>query len=140
MKVTLDTNVLVSGTFWTGSSFRIMVLIDADKIANVTSKELLDEYYETINSGEITDKITGKSLVIMKIVDRVIKKSKVVEPYIKLNVVKDDPDDNGVLECAKAVTPDYIITKDRHLLKLREFEGIKIITPEEFLRNLEKQD
>ena len=55
MKVTLDTNVLVSGTFWTGSSFRIMVLVDTDRIISITSEELINEYYEAINSDEITD-------------------------------------------------------------------------------------
>ncbi len=47
MKVTLDTNVLVSGTFWTGDSFRILNLIDKNKLRNITSKEIIKELLES---------------------------------------------------------------------------------------------
>jgi len=39
------------------------------------------------------------------------------------------------LECAKEGKVDYVITNDKHLLKIKEFEGIKIITPEQFLKS-----
>jgi len=64
MKVTLDTNVLVSGTFWTGTSFRILDAIDKNRLEHVTSKEIVKEYNETINSDEIIDKVRNKSLVV----------------------------------------------------------------------------
>jgi len=57
-------------------------------------------------------------------------------PKRKVNVVKQDPDDNKFIEAALEGEADYIVTQDRHLLKLKEFEGIKIVTPEEFLRIL----
>ncbi len=79
------------------------------------------------------DKVEDKKLVLSKIVQRVIEKSIIVEPTTKLNIVKEDPDDNKVLECAKAGKVDLVITNDNHLLKLKEFEGIKIVTPQEFL-------
>ena len=52
-------------------------------------------------------------------------------------IVKDDPKDNIFIETAVAGNADYLISQDNHLLKLKEFKGIKIITPEEFLRVLE---
>src|SRR3989344_1653972 len=55
-----------------------------------------------------------------------------MEPKQKINVVKDDPDDNKVIECAIESSSDYIITYDKHLLRIKEYKGIKIITPEEF--------
>jgi len=140
MKVTLDTNVLVSGTFWTGNSYRILDIIDKKKLKNVSSKEIIEEYHETINSDEIVDKIKDKNLIMMKVVYKVIKNSEIVEPSAKLDIVKDDPDDNKVLECAKEGKVKYIITNDKHLLKLRKFEGIKIVTPKEFLRVLKIND
>ena len=65
---------------------------------------------------------------------KVINNSEIVEPSARLDIVEEDPDDNKVLECAKEGKVKYIITNDKHLLKLRKFEGIKIVTPEEFLR------
>jgi len=51
----------------------------------------------------------------------------------KINVIEDDPDDNKVLECAIAGNVDCIVTNDKHLLKLKEYNGIKILTPDEFV-------
>lgn len=140
MRITLDTNILISGTFWTGDSFRILDMIDKKKLSNVSSREIIEEYNKAIKSDEIVDKVDNKKLTMTKIVLNVIKNSEIVEPTTKLDVVKDDPDDNRVLECAKEGKSKYIITKDEHLLKLKEFEGIKIVTPEEFLRILKIDD
>ncbi len=49
------------------------------------------------------------------------------------NVVPDDPDDNRIIECARAARADTIITGDKDLLRLVNFEGIQIIKAAEFL-------
>jgi len=49
-----------------------------------------------------------------------------------LSIIKDDLDDNKVLECAKAGKVDFIVSNDKHLLKLKNFEKIKIVSPKEF--------
>ena len=132
MKVTLDTNVLVSGTFWTGDSFRILNLIDKNELNNIISKEIIKEYYEVINSNEIIGKIEDKKLKMLKIVHRVINNSDILEPSVKIDIIKDDPDDNKILECAVAGNADCIVSNDRHLLKLKNFRGIPILTPDDF--------
>lgn len=136
MRITVDTNVLISGTFWTGDSFRILDMIDKKKLSNISSREIIEEYNEAIKSDEIVEKVDNKKLKMTKIVHNVIKNSEIVEPTTKLDVIKDDTDDNRVLECAKEGKVSHVITNDNHLLKLKEFEGIKILTPEEFLRIL----
>ncbi len=55
-----------------------------------------------------------------------------VHPTEKINLIKDDPDDNAILECALEGKVKYIITNDKHLLKLQKFKGIKILAPAEF--------
>jgi len=138
MKVTLDVNVLVSGTFWTGHSFIILNKIDRKEIKSVTSKEIIEEYDEVINSDEIIKKIENKKLILLKIVQKVIINSIIVEPRVKLDVIKEDKDDNKILECAKEGNADCIVTKDNHLLKLKSFEGIEILKPDEFLEKIGK--
>ena len=68
--------------------------------------------------------------------DIVLEKSILVIPKRKVNVVKDDPDDNKFIEAALEGKADYIVTQDRHLLHIKEFEGIRMATPKEFLRIL----
>ena len=43
IKVVLDTNILVSGTFWTGNSFKIMELIDKKEIVSILSEDIINE-------------------------------------------------------------------------------------------------
>ena len=57
------------------------------------------------------------------------KFSELVKPNIKLNVIKDDPDDNMILECAKTANAGYIISGDEHLKKLKKHKNIKIVLP-----------
>ena len=101
MKVVFDTNVLVSATFWSGLSFRLMQLVDKGKLELILSKEILAEYYFIVHSDEILEKITtAQQLAIAATVQKILLKAKIVEPKIKLAVVKADPDDNVIIEAA----------------------------------------
>ena len=57
-----------------------------------------------------------------------------MHPQERLAVIADDPD-NRILECAVASQADFIISGDKYLLNLRNFQGIKIVTPAEFLES-----
>jgi uncharacterized protein len=48
--------------------------------------------------------------------------------------VADDPDDDRILECAIEAASDFTVTRDPDLLRLCEYEGVEIITPEKFLQ------
>ena len=61
----------------------------------------------------------------------IIKNSIMVEPTIKIDIIDEDPNDNKFLEAAITGNVDIIISQDKHLLKLKEYEEIKIIKPEE---------
>ena len=56
----------------------------------------------------------------------------IVEPKEKIAIVKDDPKDDIFIETAVAGNADFIVSQDKDLLKLKEFRGIMIITPEDF--------
>ncbi len=57
-------------------------------------------------------------------------------PIEKINITKEDPDDNKIIECAVTAKANYIITYDKHLLKIKKFRNILIIKPEEVLKIL----
>ncbi len=50
-----------------------------------------------------------------------------------INVIKEDPDDNRVLECAEAAGCEFIITGDLDLLRLGRYGNIRIVTVRSFL-------
>lgn len=138
MKITPDTNVLISGTFWTGDSFRILEKLDEGAIIIVLSEEIVEEYARVLKSDEIIEKITNKELTANKIMQEILMNCIIVQPTEKVSLLKDDPNDNKILECALAGNVDYIVTQDKHLLNLKEFEGIKIVTPKKFLKIIDR--
>lgn len=140
MKIVLDTNILVSGTFWKGNPAKIIDIIDRKTVGLILSEGLIKEYNKVINREEIMDKIIDKNLILNESVQKIINDSTIVEPQQKLDIIKEDPDDNKILETAVEGKADYIISKDNHLLKLKEFQKIKIIAPEEFLEILNQKD
>jgi len=52
------------------------------------------------------------------------------------DILKEDPNDNIIIDCAFEGKVDFIVSQDKPLLKLGEFQGIRIVSPEEFLRIL----
>ncbi len=64
--------------------------------------------------------------------------AEVLKPAVQLEVLSDNPD-NRILECALEARADLGVTGDRHLLKLRKFQGIPIIRLADFLRMFRKE-
>ena len=128
MIVVLDTNILISALFWRGNPYKVISNALERKYSLYLSAEILDELEEKLRAKFKfpEDKIKDHIGILREY-------GKFVEPIIKVNVIKEDPDDNKVLECAFSCNADYIISGDQHLLKLKEFKGIKIVTAKEFL-------
>lgn len=59
-----------------------------------------------------------------------------VEPKRVLEVIKEDPPDNRILECAVEAGSEMIVSWDKDLLRLGEFQGIRIVSPLQFLERL----
>ena len=131
--ITCDINALVSGTYWSRDSFKVLDMVDNGEIENIISHEIISDYNEACDSDEIIEKVARHNLIPLKTREKIPSMSKLVHPKEKLKVVKDDPDDDKIVEAAVEGKADYIITYDNHLLKLKEFRGIKIVAPKEFL-------
>ena len=130
MRAILDTNVFVSGIFWEGNFCSQII----DKWRNkefelVSSIEILDELVKTLKDF----KIQMPDEMIEEWRNLIIENSIIVEPTTKLDVIKEDPDDNKFLEAGVTGKANFIISQDNHLLKLKEYQGIKIVNPEELL-------
>ena len=70
---------------------------------------------------------------IQEWVDDILENAIIVEPVERINAIKNDPDDNKFIEAAIAGRADYLISQDKHLLRLKNHENVKILMPEEFL-------
>lgn len=126
-RLTFDTNVLISSTLWKNSVSRKLLdqLILQSKEIFIT-EEILEEYCKVLKRdfNFSKEEVEEKAELILSFVNVITSSS-------RLEVVKEDPDDNKVIECAVGSKSEYIISYDLHLLKLKEHQGIKIIKPEE---------
>jgi len=130
MRTILDTNVFVSGIFWEGNfCSKIIYKWRNKEFELVSSVEILDELVKTLKDF----KIQMPEEMIEDWRNLIIENSVIVEPTIKLNVIRDDPDDNKFLEAGISGNVDLVISQDKHLLNLRDYQGIKIVNPEEAL-------
>ncbi len=137
MRIVADTNVLISATFWKGDSFKIIEKVENKEIELIISKEIIEEYANVLNYEEIREKVKTKSLAARFTIGAIIGMATIVQPKEKVDIIKEDSDDNKFLEAALEGKADFIIGQDNHLLKIREFKGIKILKPEEFLKRLD---
>jgi putative PIN family toxin of toxin-antitoxin system len=129
MKVVLDTNVFVSGVFFNGPPFEILKAWRAGKIQLELSLEILDEYRQV---GEILAK-DHPLIDLRPILDYVIERAEVVSSPRLPERVCSDPDDDKFLACALASGSNFVISGDRHLLKVSGYRNVEIIKPREFL-------
>ena len=131
VRVVLDTNTLISALVYGGNPQKVLVLALNKRIRIITSPIL---------QAELVDIIAKKfplSLDDMHLLKEEMQKSFViVHPHIALDIVRDN-DDNRVLEVAVEGDCNFIITGDRDLLELCKYKKIKIVTPAQFLTELE---
>ena len=128
-KVVLDTNIQISALGWKGKPNQIFDKIVKKKVELVISDKQFNELSEVLDYPKFQfteeQKDRFKSLIL--------EIATFVKPLEKIEVIKNDPDDNMHLEAAVAGNVKYIVTGDPDLLDLNEFRGIKILTPKEFL-------
>jgi len=130
MRVVLDTNVLISATLWDESvSQKLLFELINSGCEIFVSAEILAEYQRVLKRDfGYADKN------ICLIINKILRFSSLVVRLEKIELVKDDPEDDKIVSCAVSSSSDYIITYDKHLLRLREFKWGRILTPDEFLR------
>lgn len=128
IRALLDTNVIISAILFGGLPGQLLSLAQKRSYAMITSPILLDELRGKL-SGKF--RLSGSDLEdTMEMLDEFCE---VVSTVESLQVIKDDPDDDRVLECAVAGQADYIVSGDRHLRNLGEFRGIRIVTIRQFM-------
>ena len=129
MKIILDTNVFISGVFFSGPPYKILKAWRDGKVQLVISQEILEEYnrvgktlaeqFPSVDLNPILDLLTIKAQLTMA-------------PSLP-DPVCDDPDDDKFLACAIAGKSKLIVSGDKHLLRVSGYRGIKVVRPRKFI-------
>ena len=132
MKLVVDTNVLVAGLVAEGLC-RDIVKRRLPACELFTSRALLDELAETLRDKFGLNPDELPLLVIYESTATVVKS----KPLSK--AVCRDQDDDEVLATALTAKVKIILTGDKDLLVLKEFLGIKILSPRQFVERMDGQ-
>jgi putative PIN family toxin of toxin-antitoxin system len=138
MIIVLDTNVIISALLSpSGPPAEIINHWEADRFEVVTSPPLLSELERVLQYPRVQKHLSRSPDEIAAFTNRFRTVATVVEPQLSLEVIKDDPADNRVLECALVGGAAYIVSGNDHLLDLKDYREIVILNPREFLALLE---
>lgn len=137
-RVVLDTNVFISASFIKISPIpnQIYQALKNQRFILVTSPSIIEEIDDVLNRDYIIKHTSMTIKQRKRFIQEVINFSLLVSGNSSLQVIKADPDDDKFLHAAIEGNADCIVSGDRHLLDLKEYEGIKMLTPKEFLQLL----
>lgn len=131
--VVVDTNVLISALLGHGKPRRLVTHL-LEEHGLITSREMMTELIDVLTRV----KFSGiKNRHLNRFLSILASKAKVVKVQEHLNVIAEDPDDNIILSTAHEGNANYVVSGDKHLLNLKEFRGIRIVTVKEMLELLD---
>ena len=129
MRAVIDTNVFVS-SFFGGKPRQIIDLWKDEKMTLCLSDAILDEYIDVLRRiGLKGEDELEELLSLFSRGFNILFTTKTP----KIKIIKNDPDDDKFIECAVALKADVVITGDREVLAIKEYMGIRIVTPQQFL-------
>ncbi len=129
VRIVLDTNILVSGLLHNGKPRRLLDLAVNGNLELVSSTEMIKELSEVLSRDKF-GLSKGEQIVMA---DFVIRLSKITVLKSKFKAVKEDPDDDIVINTAYDGDAEYIVTGDRAILSLKKFGKISIVKANEML-------
>jgi putative PIN family toxin of toxin-antitoxin system len=130
-RVVIDTNVVVSALLFGGVPGKLVPLWKTGRIQVLASKEMIEEYLRVLaypkfelSEEEINYLLYQESLRYFEIVR--IKPGPMI--------VEADPSNDMFIRCAEAGKANTVISGDQHLLDLKSYGKVTILTPSQFLK------
>jgi putative PIN family toxin of toxin-antitoxin system len=138
LRAVLDANIYASALIKPdGPPGKILDLLLAKRrFQVVVSKEILLDLRRCLDHPRLRKHMTLTDPEIDRWVLALELIADVVEPIRRTQAIPEDPDDNVLLEAALEGRAAFLVTGDRHVLALREYEGVRIVTAREFLEIL----
>ncbi len=133
MRAVADTNTIISGLLWHGAPRQVFDAARAGQIDLFTSAILLAELEEVLSRDKFAERLRRAGITPHELMLGYAALAQLIEPASIPRVVLADADDDAVLACAVAADAEAIVSGDSHLLKLRNFQNIPILSAAELL-------
>ena len=132
----LDTNVWVSALLWGGKPAAIVRAAEEKKLNIFISEDIATDISQVLAYPKL-EKTYHPILRRQDLIEQVLKNAKFVKVTNKVELIKEHPADNKFLECALAAKADYIVSGNRHLLKVVSYKRIPVFSVSDFLALIE---
>lgn len=131
IKIVVDTNIVISALLnpKRNPSF-VISLILGGKLKLCLSKAIFKEYKEVLSRPKFSKLDRGAIREMLTLLKEI---SLWVDPIEKVDLIKEDPDDNIFLECAQEANADFIITGNNKHFPKSIFKTALIVNPSEFI-------
>jgi putative PIN family toxin of toxin-antitoxin system len=139
MRVVADTNTIVSGLLWTGSPRHVIDAARRGDLELCTSAALLEELEDVLQRPKLARRLALTGLDRGALLLRYEALATVIEPAVVQPFVLADPDDDAVISCAVTAQADVIVSGDKHLLDLQQYQNIPILTAAELVQRIAGQ-
>lgn len=120
---TLDSSVYIRALHLGGPAASLLHHARVGNIRIDLSDSILDETMRVLR-----DKFDWNGYMLHSARGKLLAKAQHVSPSKKLSVIKEDPEDDHVLECALEARSEFIVSEDKDLLRLRAFANARIVT------------
>ncbi len=137
MRAVLDTVVYVRAMINRESRWGRLIFALAEQYTVIYSPEMIKEVLAVLNRSKLRDRFPQINDVSTAALIELFGSGEVVEPKDRLDVSRDSAD-NKFFECALAGHADYIVSEDRDILDVGEYEGVKTVTAATFLAILDR--
>lgn len=135
MRLVLDTNVVASAMLWGGNPLLLLQARREKRVELYTNMAMLAELTDILARPKFEKKITASTLTVDQLVDRYAELAQVVRPT-SIPRIAPDPDDDVMIGTAIAAKADLLVTGDRLLLSVGEYQGVRIVSMAEALQGL----
>jgi uncharacterized protein len=128
LRIVLDTNVYISAAILGRVCEEITQTCRFSNLEVFITKDIIEELKDKLSKKFLWGKDQVKLFL-----ESVLEFCNIIEIKEKIRFIKDDPDDDKILECAVSANCDFIISGDRHLLMLKSYKTIRVLSPADFL-------
>jgi putative PIN family toxin of toxin-antitoxin system len=128
VRLVLDTNTALSGLLWGGTPGRLIDAAEAGQVELASSAALLAELQGVLSREKFAKQLAKRGITVADVFDGYAAMVTLVAPAVIAPTITRDPADDQVLAAALAARADLIVSGDAHLLDLKSFKGIEIVT------------
>jgi uncharacterized protein len=138
MRLVIDTNIVVSGTFWRGAPWRLLRQLELGHAIACSSPILLEELADVLLRDKFDERFAAAQTTAMQVFLAFADECELFDAIPLPEPIAPDPDDDWVIATALCANADLIVTGDKPFLELGRVGDVRIVTVAEALALIEQ--